>query len=370
MFLKAIIAPEFIAVEGLQEWSQGRKMVRDCEQFKDDEGNSLDLIHAFYIGMLALRYRTSRETTRIIWPNQYVWLLRSGLVDWKDHAQWGLSKRDIKDKSNTDGFAKATALVQVFWFLAQCVIRAVHNLPLAPLESMTISYIPLFAASYFFWWFKPKDIMSPSVVDLPAMTSAQREEFESLAISYDFDDEHLPKQISWWNIWALTPRVFEKEYEIHKKAEFYKQNYTHQRDGKDVVQVEVAETVVYQEEIVVAHWDPELYGSKLWPLICLFGASFGGLHLISWDTHFPTFVELWLWRAAAITSIVSLLVFMHYPRVVLRWGGPLTMLSIVSPALYLVSRIVMLVGAFAAFRSCDPALFDTYVISDYWIHIL
>ncbi|KAJ6260639.1 hypothetical protein Dda_4866 [Drechslerella dactyloides] len=248
MFLKAIVAPEFIAVEGLQEWSQARKMVRDCAQFKDDQGNSMELIHTFYISMLALRYRTSRNTARIIWPNQYVWLLRNGLIDWKDHAAWGLSKRDIKDKSNTDGFAKATALVQVFWFLAQCIIRAVHHLPLAPLESMTISYIPLFAATYFFWWFKPKDIMSPSDVDLPAMTSAQREEFESLAISYDFDDEGLPKQTSWWNIWALTPRVFEKEYEIQRKAELYSQNYAYQGDRKGVVQLEVSETVVYEEE--------------------------------------------------------------------------------------------------------------------------
>ncbi|KAF3929040.1 hypothetical protein ABW20_dc0102698 [Dactylellina cionopaga] len=370
LFLKAIVAPEFIAVESLQEWSQARKIVAACSEFKDDQNNSMELIQAFYLGMLALRYRTSETTARIIWPNQYAWLLQNHLIKWKDHPKWGLSKRDIEDKSSTDGFAKATALAQVFWFMAQCIIRAVHNLPLAPLESMTISYIPLFAATYFFWWFKPKDIMSPTVVDLPLMTSAQREEFEEMAVSYNFDDECLPIQTSLWNVWTLTPRIFEKEYEEERKKERLQTQEIYYQGVKSELRITVGEQVNHKGETVVAHWDPDLYGSKLWPLICLFGASFGGLHLISWETHFPTFVELWLWRAAAIASIISLLIFMHYPRVVLRCGGPLTMLSIISPAIYLISRIIMIAGAIAAFRWTEAALYDTYVVSDYWLHIL
>lgn len=37
------------------------------------------LIHAFYISMLALRYRTSKGD-RVIWPNQYTWLLQQRLI--------------------------------------------------------------------------------------------------------------------------------------------------------------------------------------------------------------------------------------------------------------------------------------------------
>jgi hypothetical protein len=111
------------------------------------------------------------------------------------------------------------------------------------------------------------------------------------------------------------------------------------------------------KEIVVAYWDPELYHSKiLWPVICLFGASFGALHLISWNTEFPTPVEQWLWRAAALASIVSMLIFMQFEKVVFQWGGPLTMISLVSPALYFLSRIVMIGGVIAASRASDPAI--------------
>jgi hypothetical protein len=87
-------------------------------------------------------------------------------------------------------------------------MRTAHGLPLSQLESMTLSYIPLFAATYFFWWLKPKDIKTPSIVELPNMLPEQRVFFESMAISNKFDDEGLEEQVSLWNVWYLTPRVF------------------------------------------------------------------------------------------------------------------------------------------------------------------
>lgn len=93
------------------------------------------------------------------------------------------------------------------------------------------------------------------------------------------------------------------------------------------------------KEIVLSHWDPHLYRSKIWPAACLFGASFGALHLISWNIVFPTTIELWLWRTSAFVSILSMIIFMHFKMVVFRWGGPLTIISLVSPGLYFVSRV-------------------------------
>lgn len=109
LFFKAIIAPEFIAIEGLQELNQAQKMVNDCAGLTEGR---LKLVHAFYIGMLALRYRTPRGE-KVIWPNQYTWLLEQGLIDWDNYSIWGLSEENIRDKSNADGTAKLLALGQV-----------------------------------------------------------------------------------------------------------------------------------------------------------------------------------------------------------------------------------------------------------------
>lgn len=396
LFLKIIIAPEFIAVEGLQEWIQAQKMVKNCAGLT---GGYLKLVHAFYIGMLALRYRTPRGE-KVIWPNQYTWLLEQGLIDWDDHALWGLSEETIRDKSNADGTAKLLALGQVSWFVAQSITRRAHTLPLSQLETMTLSYIPLVAVTYFFWFVKPKDVMTFSVVDLPDMLSGQKTTFEAMAVSSAFDTEGIGKQGSLRTIWYLTPRVFEKEaedkalQEAQKKAleeaerkatqgvqEGIASHYTKQavarenKSGEDLEEERSAclpgPRKAFAKEIVVAYWDPELYHSKiLWPVICLFAVSFGALHLISWHTVFPTRVEQWLWRAAALVSIFSMLIFIHFEKVVLRWGGPLTMISLLSPVLYLLSRIVMIGGVIASFRASDPAIYDTYIVSTYWIHIL
>lgn len=92
---------------------------------------------------------------------------------------------DIRDKSKTDSIAKLMALCQVSWFVAQCILRAAGSLPLSQLESMTLGYIPLFAVTYFFWWGKPKDIRSPTIVELPDMSLDQVRVFESHLVSWE-----------------------------------------------------------------------------------------------------------------------------------------------------------------------------------------
>ena len=65
-----------------------------------------------------------------------------------------------------------------------------------------------------------------------------------------------------------------------------------------------------------------------------------------------------------------MVIFMHFKKVVFRWGGPLTIISLVSPGLYFASRVVMIGQVFAALRAEDPAIYDTYDVSTYWVHLL
>ncbi|KAJ5895434.1 hypothetical protein N7495_007125 [Penicillium taxi] len=357
LFFKAVIAPEFIAVEGLQEWAQCRRMERECA---NSSGGQFNIIHAFYVSMLALRYRTLKGD-RVIWPNQYTWLLQQRLIQWDNHSSWGLSLEDICDKNKSDNAAKLMALIQVFSFSAQCILRVSLHLPLSQLESMTLGYIPLFIATYFFWWNKPKDIRSPSFVQLPDMSQEQLQIFESMAVSNKFDNEEMAEQVSYWNVCYLTPRVFEKEEE-DRVMELAGTSATGYDDVEDQSKI--------RRDIVIAHWDPGLYRSKIWPLICLFGISFGAFHLTSWDTVFPTYFELWLWRASAFVSVVSMLIFMHFEKVVLRWSGILTVISLASPLFYLISRILMIGEVFAALRGEQPAIYDTGKYSNDWFSFL
>ncbi|KFY13961.1 hypothetical protein V491_06200 [Pseudogymnoascus sp. VKM F-3775] len=359
-------------------------MVKDCAELT---GNEFKLIHAFYVSMLALRYRTPLGD-RVIWPNQYTWLLQQNLTRWEGQATWGLSVEKIRDQNKSDSVAKFIGLVQVSWFVVQSIMRTAHALPLSQLESMTLSYIPLFTVTYFFWWHKPKDIRKPSIITLPDMTEEQERIFKSMTISDKFDNEGTEEQATYWTIWYLTPRVFEKEAEdkiirdLEQAVKKATQTATernaeanHRAIHKDSIFEGKCQHTEYgpiklPKEIVLSHWDPDLYRPKIWLASCLLGASFGALHLISWDTIFPTTVELWLWRTSAFVSIFSLIVFMLFRKVVLRWGGPLTIISLLSPGLYCISRVIMMGQAFAALRCEDPAIYDTYEVSTYLLHFL
>ena len=390
VFFKTILAPEFIAVEGFQEWAQCRRMEKDCARLT---GGGFKPVHAFYISMLGLRYRTSKGD-KVVWPNQFTWLLQQHFFDWKDHANWGLSVENIRDRSKADSIAKLIALVQVSWFVVQCLVRAAHALPLSQLESMTLGYIPLVVITYFFWWYKPKDIGLSSIIDLPEMSLEHMQMFESMAVSNKFDNEGMKDQMTYWNTWYLTPRVFEKEEEDRaiqiayaeaaaKAAQRAKES---SQDGQrqssalkamhklDVSKGKTQDSgdmqIKTRKEIILAHWDPYLYRSKLWPLSCLFAVSFGALHLASWNTVFPSIVELWLWRVSAFVSIASMLAFMHFEKVVLRWDSFSSIVGMASASMYFLSRFLMMGEVFVALRAEDPAIYYTYEVSTYWIHLL
>jgi hypothetical protein len=371
LWAKTIIAPEFIAVEAAQEWIQARKVAKDASKTTNGE---LSVVQAFYIGMFGLQYRTSHGT-RIIWPNQFLWLLDQGMLDWKNHKEWGLSVDVIKDKSNSDTTGKLFATSQVVWFVGQSIMRVCNGLPLAPLEAMTLSYVPLFTVAYLYWWTKPRDIETPSEIYLPKMTPDQWTIFEALALDDQFDNEGTNEQESIWGIWALTPRLFEKEAsdrarEKRLPREPLVENGVLPFSATKYTCLDSVDANNGQES-VLAHWDPDLYHSRvMWPLCCLAGVSFPALHLISWSSTFPTLIETWLWRTATIASMISMLLFMQFERLVVRWCDPWTIVKILLPSTYMVGRLVLLVDTFAVLRAMDPAVYKTYAVSSYWLHIM
>ncbi len=133
-----------------------------------------------------------------------------------------------------------------------------------------------------------------------------------------------------------------------------------------LLQVERAD----QDADVITEWDSALYMTKFWPFICLLGASFGAVHLIAWNSIFPTLAELWLWRTSALVSTVTAILVMQFRKVSLQWEGPLTIVSVGSPILYIISRTIMSAQAFAALRAMPASTYLTFDVWNYWFHFL
>ncbi|KAK5086394.1 hypothetical protein LTR05_003562 [Lithohypha guttulata] len=194
------LAPEMVCLESLQEYVQARKLT---SRVACNTGNGLQLIHAYYIGMMGLRYRTAAGWN-VLWPSQYAYLLKQKLVSWEDRSSWGLDIQTIRDKNKADGLVKLATLWQVVWFTLNCVTRKAKGVPIAPIEALTLAYVFVTILTYAFWWRKPKDIATASFVDLPVMNEIQRTAFESLSMetTYDTDEENWKpsKNIAWYLI--------------------------------------------------------------------------------------------------------------------------------------------------------------------------
>lgn len=385
VLFKMLLAPDLVCLESLQEWIQARKLVRRVDKAI---GMQLDLSQSFYIGMMGVRYRT-QSGWNVLWPNQYAWLLRQKLVDWNNClSSWGLDKRTIRDKSKADGLIKLAALWQVAWFTIQCITHEANQVPISPLEAMTLAYVAIAFITYGFWWKKPKDIATASFIELPHMTELQRATFDSLAMepTYDTDEYGIKpsKNIAWYLVARdcdddRIARLLEDGTSdgVFELCDVPVRKRTTTTEEKEVFEIRRAiplptlkpkQGASTADSSIITEWDSTLYMTKWWPGICLLGALFGALHLISWNSRFPTTVELWLWRGSALASIATSILSMQFRTVSLAWEGPLTILRLGSPILYVISRIIMTGQVFAALRAMPAKTYGTSVIWSYWFH--
>lgn len=391
--VKTLLAPEMVCLESMQEWVQARKTVRRCAPATNGR---LGMSQAFYLGMLGVRYRYGPAAYRVLWPGQFAWLLNNNLVRWNDVCDtWGLAAEAIRDKSKADGLVKLVALCQVVWFTLQCITRGAHGLPLAALEVMTIAYVVVMVVTYFFWWVKPKDIATVSLVELPHMNIEQWEVFESLIMetTYDVLDPTVPwdTNIAWYLIARdckddevlIMPQTNREETspELRQGDILFSTSMTpemriapeHEPEKRAIsrarpLHIHTLHQDAEEESDVITEWDSGLYMTRWWPLICLLGSSFGAVHMIAWNSVFPTSLELWLWRASAVVSVATSIMCMQFRRMSLHWDGPLTVIRVASPILYVISRTIMTAQTFAALRAMPEKTYDTFDLWNYWFH--
>jgi len=77
----------------------------------------------------------------------------------------------INDHSKSDGFAKGLALLQMCWFIIQCVTRFFEKgLVLTELELVAAALAVLSLVMYLLWWNKPFNAEIPIIITLYPQT--------------------------------------------------------------------------------------------------------------------------------------------------------------------------------------------------------
>ena len=238
-----------------------------------------------------------------------------------------LTEAEIKDRGKSNWLAKSLVLLQMSWFVMQCIARGIKHLPVTHLEIVTLAYAAMNFMIYIFWWNKPLNINWPVQVfqkSEPRETQPQITEPKSEAAWEAFVDGL--RMVFMFIIGAQDDNV----------------NMSH-------------------EDRVPRFWANSAAAEQVTADLIMLGVGvcFGAIHCIAWHFTFLTHTELSMWRVSsiAITALpvyVPMVLFLgdglgnmgfeNFALTILIFGG------LSGAILYIIAQVVTLVLAFTSLR--------------------
>ena len=254
------------------------------------------------------------------------------------------TEAEIKDKGKSDWLAKSLVLLQMSWFVTQCIARAVEHLPITHLEIVTLAYAAMNFVIYIFWWNKPLNVNRPVRVLRKSGAKETRPE---------------PTSEEWKLTWEAIGKGLEIIFEFI--AGF--------RDG---------DVNLSHEDRVPRFWANNTSSEELGigvgnVIMLLVGVCFGSIHCIAWHFSFPTHTELLMWRLSSVAiTVVPINIFLgfilgSYMNSVNYTAE--TVLILPHVTLYILARAVTLVLAFTSLRGLPPGAYETVHWTTFIPHI-
>ncbi|KAK7016214.1 hypothetical protein VNI00_018954 [Paramarasmius palmivorus] len=211
-------------------------------------------------------------------------LVQKGYIDINEAEVTALGEADI--------LAKILALIQVMWFVLQCISRRAEGLAFAEIEVITLAHAVILGVSYSFWWHKPLRVRN-----VVRVSWVRR--------SFEYEQQH-PKKAS------LFRRVFREGPPALRK---YLQQDLDDKYGKGCTR----RTWCLLPRFLIANFKELLLstsrpGSIFNPgfgyppirhIACVYfaGLVFGAVHFLAWRGGFPTELDEEIWHRATIAMI-------------------------------------------------------------------
>ena len=100
--------------------------------------------------------------TNDLYRDHTVWQGRNTIRSDVDFSSFTVpTEAEIKDKGKSNWLAKSLVLLQMLWFVMQCIAHAIEHLPVIHLEIVTLAYTAMNFMIYIFWWNKPLNVNWP-----------------------------------------------------------------------------------------------------------------------------------------------------------------------------------------------------------------
>ena len=343
-FLQNLIAPEYAWYMALEDFQRANGLKSWINQRKEVGGAAKwTLRHSFFItmgGAVYYPYDENKHADLVSWSHtanddrenntKFLTTIPFSRVMWKEnfirHRNLPalISDDRIAALSKSSWLLSLIAILQASWTAVQYVTRASLGLDTAPIELLTISYIPVFLATAILWWKKP--LLEASVLTIP--------------VTSQFDDGY---------------RNLEPD------------NTGTSSTGPDDAAIQ-SSTKKFQSSFLL-----RLHFGGIFP-----GLVLCGLHLLAWNHRFPTRAESIIWRVCCFVSVASCLLygfcFVVYHT---RWLRPILKITwirqggdeILFALPYAIARLILIVLAFLSLRSMPSGVYETVPWTQYIPHI-
>lgn len=330
------------------------------------------------------------RTLSLLHPQRFHQLLVDGQIDFPE-----LLAADLEDHSKADWLAKLVVILQVTWFIIQCIARGAGSDPdLTELEVVTLAFATLNAAMYFFWWNKPLDVKRSirikHKVDIRCPNESCKLKAKDQVVvareaAVTFEPippvEHAMDVL---RVWAVVDKI----NKIPLINLF----------SKPITSMVWCQDHMLSQEAtrVPTFYAPTLRdpmgGALSMVVISVAGVCFGAVHFIGWNIEAPTKVEQYTWRVStvAITTTffvnifnTSILVYkLHRQRTRPSFGrsgwvatlikvAELTLgcIEILTVPFYIMGRVCLFGLAFATLRRLPAGAQKEIVWTSYLPHI-
>ena len=293
-----VLMPEYLMAKALGDWRAARQSCRETKHFADEDGVEWEPIHARFAGMggfvldfsgllkdpldLPLteetipadldphtRITASRMTHRMWALNarQLRYARQKGLI----RNLPTVSVRELEQLRKDDSLAKFLTIVQVTWLIIQLITRQRENLPSSQLEIGTLAFSAASLFTFTLLWGRPQGVQRVHRI------IATR----------------LPKSQELSDLECMGPRTGIR---------------TQSRRHGDMDLIPIpnnAPARACNHKIVFSTNSIKHHEVFCFLLGLSFGGTlFGGFHCLAWKFHFPTSVELQLWRICSVMMTV------------------------------------------------------------------
>ncbi|KAL9635625.1 MAG: hypothetical protein Q9164_003339 [Protoblastenia rupestris] len=255
-----------------------------------------------------------------------------------------ITKEEIWDKSKADRFAKAVASFQAAWLVAQVIGRGIQRIPFTLLELSTVALITCTGAALFFWFRKPLNVETPTILHLEISLAGLLQRAGDKA-NKPFQDT--PLDFIEANIYTSSQMPLSKLWGVQERP---LPRLPNDRDSR-----------LHSPQILIA--------------VAIPTATFSLVHFIGWNFEFPTPLEqsLWRWTCVSMSLVLGVGCFVEAISIVvdgyttsglttlggykLKW--PTNILFFVPGFLYVTARILVVIEVVVSLRLLPAGCFET-----------